>query len=96
MGWGPVAWERAMVVLTEHPSARCFHDPWGVWWVVYDHRKQCPPIDDSPVRYFVGHDRRRCRYTFGDGEWRQLTPRALVTQRDWAQHVPKGQRSVGP
>lgn len=89
-----VDWKKALVVLTEHPSACYFRDRWGVWWRIYDHGKQCPPAEGSPVRYFVGQDRRRYRYTFADGETRQLSPKALVEQRDRAEFVIRGGGAV--
>lgn len=52
MGRRPIPWEKALVVLTEHPSACYFRDRWGQWWRVYD-GKECPPAEGARFRYFV-------------------------------------------
>lgn len=88
MGRGrrPVAWEKALVVLAEHPSACYFRDRWNQWWRVYD-GKFCPPYPDARSRCFVDRDGRRYRYTFKPDEDRTPTPKALLSQQEHAERI---------
>lgn len=88
MGRRSIPWEKALVVLTEHPSACYFRDRWGQWWRVYDGNR-CPPAEGAQFRYFVDREGRRHRYALAPDEGRELTSRTLATQRTRAEYLPR-------